>query len=81
MNNCALTNPPIMSVLSLFITLIFSRASLDKVFFPSVTLCNINQGRRSFFLENGLNHDSEMLREEEEGLHRRRRSLCTFKCT
>ncbi|TRY76324.1 hypothetical protein TCAL_15908 [Tigriopus californicus] len=36
-------------------------ASLDHVFFPSVTLCNINQGRRSFFLQNGLNHDGSML--------------------
>ncbi len=36
-----------------------SRASLDKVFFPSVTLCNINQGRRSFFLQNGLNQVRE----------------------
>lgn len=37
------------------------RASLDNVFFPSVTLCNINQGRRSFFLQHGLHHDSKML--------------------
>ena len=33
------------------------RASLDNVFFPSVTLCNINQGRRSFFVQKGLSHD------------------------
>ncbi len=35
------------------------RASLDNVFFPSVTLCNINQGRRSFFLQKGLGHDDD----------------------
>ncbi len=39
----------------LSLSLLFCRASLDNVFFPSVTLCNINQGRRSFFLQNGLN--------------------------
>ena len=31
------------------------------MFFPSVTLCNINQGRRSFFLEHGLHNDGSML--------------------
>lgn len=44
-----------------FIILFFFRASLDKVYFPSVTLCNINQGRRSFFLQNGLNEDGDLL--------------------
>ena len=37
------------------------RASLDNVYFPAVTLCNINQGRRSFFLQHGLNEDGELL--------------------
>ena len=37
------------------------RASLDNVFFPSVTLCNINQGRRSFFVSKGLSHDSPLM--------------------
>ena len=41
---------------------IYIRASLDNVFFPSVTLCNINQGRRSFFLAHGLQNDSETLK-------------------
>ena len=39
----------------------FYRASLDNVFFPSVTLCNINQGRRSFFVSKGLSHDSPLM--------------------
>ena len=34
---------------------------MDNVFFPSVTLCNINQGRRSFFASKGLNHDSPLM--------------------
>ena len=37
------------------------RASLDNVYFPSVTLCNINQGRRSFFISNGLNVETPLL--------------------
>ena len=40
----------------------YFRASLDHVFFPSVTLCNINQGRRSFFLAHGLQNDSKTLK-------------------
>ena len=40
---------------------LFYRASLDNVFFPSVTLCNINQGRRSFFVSKGLSHDSPLM--------------------
>ena len=39
----------------------FFRASLDNVYFPSVTLCNINQGRRSFFVSKGLSHQSPLL--------------------
>ena len=35
---------------------------LDQVYFPTVTLCNINQGRRSFFLEQGLHTDRRLLR-------------------
>lgn len=41
--------------------LLYSRASLDNVYFPSVTLCNINQGRRSFFVAKGLSHESPLL--------------------
>ena len=63
LNNCALTDDALIILFIPPSPLLFSRASLDEVFFPSVTLCNINQGRRSFFLENGLNHDSEMLRD------------------
>ena len=40
----------------------FFRASLNHVYFPSVTLCNINQGRRSFFLAHGLQNDSKTLK-------------------
>ena len=39
----------------------YFRASLDNVYFPSVTLCNINQGRRSFFVSKGLSHESPLL--------------------
>ena len=45
----------------MIICTVFCRASLDKVFFPSVTLCNINQGRRSFFMSKGLHHDTKTL--------------------
>ncbi|TRY76559.1 hypothetical protein TCAL_05309 [Tigriopus californicus] len=39
-----------------------SRGSLQKVFFPSVTLCNINQGRSSLFREVGLSQNETLLR-------------------
>jgi hypothetical protein len=38
------------------------RASLKNVFFPSVTLCNINQGRRSLFHHLGLASNDNLLR-------------------
>ena len=41
--------------------LMYFRASLDNVYFPSVTLCNINQGRRSFFISNGLSVETPLL--------------------
>ena len=39
----------------------FSRASLQNVFFPSVTLCNINQGRRSLFHAYSLDRNKAVL--------------------
>jgi hypothetical protein len=41
---------------------IFFRASLKNVFFPSVTLCNINQGRSSLFHHLGLANNDSLLR-------------------
>ena len=38
-----------------------SRGSLRNVFFPSVTLCNINQGRSSLFREMGLAANESLL--------------------
>ena len=35
---------------------------LDQVYFPSVTLCNINQGRSSLFHHMGLAHNEQLLR-------------------
>jgi len=37
------------------------RGSLRSVFFPSVTLCNINQGRSSLFAEVGLANNETLL--------------------
>ena len=37
------------------------RASLQNVLFPSVTLCNINQGRSSFFHAYGLSANKTLL--------------------
>ena len=37
------------------------RASLQNVFFPSITLCNINQGRSSLFHAYGLAKNKTLL--------------------
>ena len=50
----------IIKYVQIVLTFVY-RASLDNVFFPSVTLCNINQGRRSFFVSKGLSHDSPLM--------------------
>ena len=47
---------------NLLMYILIYRASLEHVYFPSVTLCNINQGRRSFFLAHGLQNDSRTLK-------------------
>ena len=62
-NSCQQTNMFKLSFHAYFQCphLFFYRASLDNVFFPSVTLCNINQGRRSFFVSKGLSHDSPLM--------------------
>ena len=39
----------------------FFRASLQNVLFPSVTLCNINQGRNSLFHAYGLSKNKTLL--------------------
>ena len=37
------------------------RGSLQNVYFPSVTLCNINQGRHSLFRQMGLSQNNSLL--------------------
>ena len=56
-----LNGPTPLNISDFFVCFLF-RAMLDQVYFPSVTLCNINQGRRSFFLEQGLHTDRRLLR-------------------
>ena len=38
-------------------------APLDDIFFPSITVCNLNQARRSFFEEIGIYNNDTLIRQ------------------
>ena len=38
-------------------------APLSEIFFPSITVCNINQARKSFFDELGIRNNETLIRQ------------------